>query len=224
MPAISGDWLEAIEEEFHKPYYAELYKFVKEEYSNYRVYPPSDEIFNALHLTPLKKVKAVILGQDPYHNEHQAHGLSFSVMPDVPQKNIPPSLQNIYKELHEDLGCYIPDNGYLKKWAEEGVLMLNTVLTVRAHSPASHQGHGWEQFTDAVIRAVEGEKRPIVYMLWGKPAKMKASMITNPDHLVLTAAHPSPFSAYRGFFGCRHFSKCNEYLSSHGLEPIDWQI
>ncbi len=224
MPAINGDWLEAVGEEFQKPYYAELYKFVKEEYSKYVIYPPSGDIFNALHLTPLKKVKAVILGQDPYHNEHQAHGLSFSVMPDVAKKDIPPSLQNIYKELNEDLGCYIPDNGYLKKWAEEGVLMLNTVLTVRAHSPASHQGHGWEKFTDAVIRAVETEDRPIVYMLWGRPAKMKASMIKNPNHLVLTAAHPSPLSAYKGFFGCRHFSKANQFLTEHGSEPIDWQI
>ncbi len=224
MPAISGDWLEAVGEEFKKPYYSELYKFVKEEYSKYVIYPPSGDIFNALHLTPLKKVKAVILGQDPYHNEHQAHGLSFSVMPDVPKKDIPPSLQNIYKELNEDLGCYIPDNGYLKKWAEEGVLMLNTVLTVRAHAAASHQGHGWEEFTDAVIRAVEAEDRPIVYMLWGRPAKMKASMINNPNHLVLTAAHPSPLSAYKGFFGCRHFSKANQFLTEHGAEPIDWQI
>ncbi len=224
MSAISNDWLEAISDEFTKPYYKELYKFVKEEYSTHVIYPPSDDIFNAMHLTPLKKVKAVILGQDPYHNEHQAHGLSFSVLPDVLPKDIPPSLKNIYKELHEDLGCTIPNNGYLKKWAEQGVLMLNTVLTVRAHEAGSHQRHGWEQFTDAIIRAVEAQDRPIVYMLWGRPAQAKADMITNPDHLVLKAAHPSPLSASRGFFGCRHFSACNNYLVKNGEKAIDWQI
>ncbi|MCR5526248.1 MAG: uracil-DNA glycosylase [Lachnospiraceae bacterium] len=224
MSAISNDWLEAVSAEFKKPYYSQLFEFVKKEYSTHVIYPPSGDIFNALHLTELHKVKAVILGQDPYHNEHQAHGLSFSVLPDVKKKDIPPSLQNIYKELHEDLGCKIPDNGYLIKWAREGVLMLNTVLTVRAHEAGSHQNHGWEQFTDAIIRAVETQDRPIVYMLWGRPAQSKASMITNPNHLVLKAAHPSPLSAYRGFFGCRHFSKCNQFLTEHGVEPIDWQI
>ncbi|SFL46113.1 Uracil-DNA glycosylase [Lachnospiraceae bacterium KH1T2] len=224
MSAISNDWLPAVSEEFKKPYYTQLFEFVKNEYSTHVIYPPSGDIFNALHLTELHKVKAVILGQDPYHNEHQAHGLSFSVLPDVKKKDIPPSLQNIYKELHEDLGCKIPDNGYLIKWAKEGVLMLNTVLTVRAHEAGSHQNHGWEQFTDAIIRAVESQDRPIVYMLWGRPAQSKASMITNPKHLVLKAAHPSPLSAYRGFFGCRHFSKCNQFLTEHGVEPIDWQI
>ena len=152
MGAIQNDWLQAVGEEFRKPYYKELYNFVKEEYSTRVIYPPADDIFNALHLTPLKEVKVVILGQDPYHNEHQAHGLSFSVLPD--QREIPPSLQNIYKELHDDLGCYIPDNGYLEKWARQGVLMLNTVLTVRAHQANSHQGHGWEQFTDAILEVV----------------------------------------------------------------------
>ena len=158
MGAIQNDWLQAVGEEFRKPYYKELYNFVKEEYSTRVIYPPADDIFNALHLTPLKEVKVVILGQDPYHNEHQAHGLSFSVLPD--QREIPPSLQNIYKELHDDLGCYIPDNGYLEKWARQGVLMLNTVLTVRAHQANSHQGHGWEQFTDAILEAVNQEDRP----------------------------------------------------------------
>ena len=222
MGAIQNDWLQAVGEEFRKPYYKELYNFVKEEYSTRVIYPPADDIFNALHLTPLKEVKVVILGQDPYHNEHQAHGLSFSVLPD--QREIPPSLQNIYKELHDDLGCYIPDNGYLEKWARQGVLMLNTVLTVRAHQANSHQGHGWEQFTDAILEAVNQEDRPIVYLLWGRPAQSKIPMLTNPKHLILKAPHPSPLSAYRGFFGCRHFSQANAFLESHGAAPIDWQI
>ena len=222
MGAIQNDWLQAVGGEFRKPYYKELYDFVKEEYSTRVIYPPADYIFNALHLTPLKEVKVVILGQDPYHNEHQAHGLSFSVLPD--QREIPPSLQNIYKELHDDLGCYIPDNGYLEKWARQGVLMLNTVLTVRAHQANSHQGHGWEQFTDAILEAVNQEDRPIVYLLWGRPAQSKIPMLTNPKHLILKAPHPSPLSAYRGFFGCRHFSQTNAFLESHGAAPIDWQI
>ena len=222
MGAIQNDWLQAVGGEFRKPYYKELYDFVKEEYSTRVIYPPADDIFNALHLTPLKEVKVVILGQDPYHNEHQAHGLSFSVLPD--QREIPPSLQNIYKELHDDLGCYIPDNGYLEKWARQGVLMLNTVLTVRAHQANSHQGHGWEQFTDAILEAVNQEDRPIVYLLWGRPAQSKIPMLTNPKHLILKAPHPSPLSAYRGFFGCRHFSQTNAFLESHGVVPIDWQI
>ena len=222
MGAIQNDWLQAVGGEFRKPYYKQLYEFVKEEYSTRVIYPPADDIFNALHLTPLKEVKVVILGQDPYHNEHQAHGLSFSVLPD--QREIPPSLQNIYKELHDDLGCYIPDNGYLEKWARQGVLMLNTVLTVRAHQANSHQGHGWEQFTDAILEAVNKEDRPIVYLLWGRPAQSKIPMLTNPKHLILKAPHPSPLSAYRGFFGCRHFSQANAFLESHGAAPIDWQI
>ena len=222
MGAIQNDWLQAVGGEFRKPYYKELYDFVKEEYSTRVIYPPADDIFNALHLTPLKEVKVVILGQVPYHNEHQAHGLSFSVLPD--QREITPSLQNIYKELHDDLGCYIPDNGYLEKWARQGVLMLNTVLTVRAHQANSHQGHGWEQFTDAILEAVNQEDRPIVYLLWGRPAQSKIPMLTNPKHLILKAPHPSPLSAYRGFFGCRHFSQTNAFLESHGAVPIDWQI
>lgn len=222
MAMISNDWLDSIQGEFKKPYYSELYKFVREEYSRARIYPPAEDIFNAFHFTPLSKVKVLLLGQDPYHNEHQAHGLSFSVLPDQPE--IPPSLQNIYKELQDDCGCYIPDNGYLKKWADQGVLLLNTVLTVRAHQANSHQGKGWENFTDAVIEAVNAQDRPIVYFLWGRPAQMKEKMLTNPKHLVLKAPHPSPLSAYRGFFGCRHFSQANEFLNANGIEPIDWQI
>ena len=222
MAMISNDWLPALKEEFSKDYYKRLFEFVKEEYSTHVIYPPSEDIFNALHLTPLKNVKVLILGQDPYHNEHQAHGLSFSVLPE--QKDIPPSLQNIYKELHDDLNCDIPNNGYLKKWADQGVLMLNTVLTVRAHQANSHQGKGWEQFTDAIIQAVNAQDRPVVYLLWGRPAQTKIPMLTNPRHLILKAPHPSPLSAYRGFFGCRHFSQANAFLQEHGIEPIDWQI
>ena len=213
MSMLDGEWAKAVGDEFRKPYYRDLYNFVKDEYSNHIIYPPAEDIFNAMHFTPLDKVKVLILGQDPYHNVNQAHGLSFSVLPS--QKDIPPSLQNIYKELHDDLGCVIPDNGYLKKWADQGVLLLNTVLTVRAHQANSHQGHGWEQFTDAVIRAVNEQERP---------AQSKIPMLTNPKHLILKAPHPSPLSAYRGFFGCRHFSQANEFLQSHGIKPIDWQI
>lgn len=221
MGAIEGKWAEALKEEFRKPYYTDLYKFIKEEYSSHVVYPPSEDIFNALHLTDLKDIKVVILGQDPYHEPGQAHGLCFSVRPEV---DIPPSLVNIYKELHDDLGCKIPDNGYLVHWAEQGVLLLNTLLTVRAHQAFSHRGKGWENFTDAIIKAVNKEDRPIVYMLWGSPAQKKADMLDNPKHLILKAPHPSPLSAYRGFFGCRHFSKCNEFLEKNGIDPIDWQI
>ncbi len=222
MAMIDNDWLPAVEAEFKKPYYKDLYQFVRKEYETHQVFPPAEDIFNAFHFTPLKNVKVLLLGQDPYHNVHQAHGLSFSVPTD--QKEIPPSLQNIYKELQADLGCYIPNNGYLKKWADQGVLLLNTVLTVRAHAPASHQGRGWEQFTDAIIRAVNEQDRPIVYMLWGKPAQSKIPMLTNPKHLILKAPHPSPLSAYRGFFGCKHFSQANAFLEENGIEPIDWQI
>lgn len=222
MGAIANDWLPSIEGEFRKPYYKELYQFVKEEYSKHVVYPPSDDIFNALHLTPLKEVKVLILGQDPYINEHEAHGLCFSVLPE--QKKLPPSLQNIYKELNADLGCEIPNNGYLKKWAQQGVLLLNTVLTVRAHESNSHKGKGWENFTDAIIRAVNEQDRPIVYMLWGSHAQQKIPMLNNPKHLILKAPHPSPLSAHRGFFGCKHFSQANEFLEKNGIEPIDWQI
>lgn len=221
MGMIDNDWLPAIDNEFRKPYYKELYSFVKDEYSKCIVYPPSEDIFNAFHLTPLSKVKVLILGQDPYHEPNQAHGLCFSVKPGT---QIPPSLVNIYKELNSDLGLKIPNNGYLTKWAEQGVLLLNTVLTVRAHEANSHQGKGWEVFTDAIINAINAQDRPIVYMLWGSPAQRKIPMLTNPKHLVLKAPHPSPLSAYRGFFGCKHFSQCNEFLVKNGMEPIDWQI
>ncbi len=221
MSAIDGEWARALAPEFKKEYYRKLYEFVLKEYKENVVYPPSDEIFSAFHMTPLESVKCVIIGQDPYHEPGQAHGLSFSVKPGV---RIPPSLLNIYKELQTELGCYIPDNGYLVKWAEQGVLLLNSVLTVRAHAAASHRGMGWEQFTDAVIRQTNELETPIVYMLWGSFARSKKSMLTNPRHLVLEAAHPSPLSAYNGFFGCGHFSKANEFLEENGASPIDWQI
>lgn len=221
MGAIANDWAEYLKPEFSKPYYKSLYERVKDEYSRYQIFPPADDIFNAFHFTPLKDVKVVILGQDPYHNVGQAHGLCFSVKPDV---EIPPSLVNIYKELNEDLGCYVPNNGYLTKWATQGVMMLNTVLTVRAHEANSHRDIGWEKFTDAAIRVLNEVDRPIVYLLWGSPAQKKAAMLNNPKHLILKAPHPSPLSAYRGFFGCRHFSQTNEFLVANGQKPIDWQI
>lgn len=221
MSMITNDWLSELSPEFKKPYYAKLYQFVREEYNKYQVFPPADDIFNAFHFTPLSQVKVVIIGQDPYHNVGQAHGLCFSVKPDV---EIPPSLVNIYQELHDDLGCRIPNNGYLVKWAKQGVLMLNTVLTVRAHMANSHRGKGWEEFTDAAIRALNKQDRPIVFILWGRPAQMKRSMLNNPHHLILEAPHPSPLSAYRGFFGSKPFSQTNDFLVKNGLMPIDWQI
>ena len=221
MGAIANDWLEPLAPEFKKPYYAKLYKTIREEYTTRQIFPDSQDIFNAFSLTPLSEVKVVILGQDPYHNVGQAHGLCFSVKPEV---EIPPSLVNIYQELQSDLGCYIPDNGYLVKWAKQGVLLLNTVLTVRAHEANSHRGIGWEEFTDAAIRILNEQDRPIVFMLWGRPAQMKKTMLNNPKHLVLEAPHPSPLSAYRGFFGCRHFSRANAFLEDHGIAPVDWQI
>lgn len=221
MGAIANDWLDVIGDEFSKPYYASLYKFVKEEYSRYVIYPPSNDIFNAYHYTPYSNVKVVIIGQDPYHGPDQAHGLCFSVKKEV---DIPPSLVNIYKELESDLGCYIPNNGYLEKWAKQGVLMLNSVLTVRAGNAFSHSGHGWEQFTDATIKAVNKIDRPVVYILWGAPARKKKEMLNNPRHLVIESPHPSPLSAYRGFFGSRPFSRTNEFLEANGVEPVDWQI
>ncbi len=221
MPPITNDWADALRPEFRKDYYKKLLKFVGYEYATTTIYPPSDDLLNAFHMTPLADVKVVIIGQDPYHEPNQAHGLSFSVKPGV---EIPPSLQNIYKELHDDCGCYIPNNGYLVKWAEQGVLLLNAVLTVRAHQAASHRGKGWEEFTDAAIRLVNEVDRPIVYMLWGSFARSKKEMLDNPKHLILEAPHPSPLSAYRGFFGCRHFSRANKFLEEHGATPIDWQI
>lgn len=221
MPPISGSWEKALKGEFSKDYYKKLFVKIQEEYQTRTIYPPADDIFNAFHFTPLEEVKVVILGQDPYHEPGQAHGLCFSVKPQVP---IPPSLVNIYKELEDDLGCYIPNNGYLEKWARQGVLMLNTVLTVRAHQANSHKDLGWEQFTDAAIRVLAEQDRPMVFVLWGKPAQRKKEMIHNPKHLILESLHPSPLSAYRGFFGSRPFSRINAYLEQNGLEPIDWQI
>ena len=194
MAPLSGEWLEALKGEFAKPYYKKLFETVNQEYKTRLIFPPAQDIFNAFHLTPLKEVKVVILGQDPYHNNGQAHGLSFSVQKGV---DIPPSLVNIYQELHDDLGCYIPNNGYLVKWAKQGVMMLNTVLTVRAHAANSHHGIGWEEFTDAAIMALNGQDRPIVFILWGSPAQRKAQILTNPNHLILKAPHPSPLSAAR---------------------------
>jgi len=221
LGAINNDWLEAVGSEFNEPYYTELYQYVKTEYNKYIVYPKANDIFNAFHFTPLHEVKVVILGQDPYHNEGQAHGLCFSVQPEV---EIPPSLSNIYKEIKDDVGCFVPNNGYLEKWARQGVLLLNTVLTVRAHQANSHQGKGWERFTDAVIQAVNVQDRPIVFLLWGRPAQTKRGMLDNPKHLILEAPHPSPLSAYRGFYGSKPFSKINEFLIHNEIEPIDWQI
>ncbi|MGP1433274.1 MAG: uracil-DNA glycosylase [Catonella sp.] len=221
MSKVTNDWLPVVEEEADKEYYQRLYLFLREEYSTHIVYPPSDDIFNALHLTPLSQVKVVILGQDPYHEPGQAEGLSFSVPLGC---QIPPSLQNIYKEINSELGCYIPRHGSLRKWAKQGVLLLNTLLTVRAHSAFSHQGKGWENFTDALIKAVNKEDRPIVYLLWGRAARDKKKMLDNPKHLILESAHPSPLSAHRGFMGNGHFKKANEFLIKNGAEPIDWQI
>lgn len=221
MGMIQNDWLEPLKPEFKKPYYEKLYATVKEEYNTRLIFPPADDIFNAFDFTPLSQVKVVILGQDPYHGDGQAHGLCFSVKPDV---DVPPSLVNIYKELQSDLGCYIPNHGYLEKWAKQGVLLLNTVLTVRAHQANSHRGIGWEEFTDAAIRILNEQDRPIVFLLWGKPAQSKKTMLHNPKHLILTAPHPSPLSAHRGFFGCKHFSQTNAFLKENGMKEIDWQI
>jgi uracil-DNA glycosylase len=221
MNRITNDWKDILSTEFNKSYFKELEKYVLKEYETNQVFPKNEDIFTALNLTPKNEVKVVILGQDPYHNEEQAHGLCFSVKPVV---DIPPSLANIYKELKEDLGCYIPDNGYLVKWAKQGVLMLNTVLTVRAHEPNSHRNKGWETFTDNIIKEVNSLDKPVVFILWGKPASLKKKMLTNPKHLILEAPHPSPLSSYRGFFGSKPFSKTNNFLLENGISPIDWQI
>ena len=218
---ITGGWEAALRGEFRKPYYRSLYEKVRQEYETRTVYPPAEDLFQAFALTPLEQVKVVILGQDPYHEPGQAHGLCFSVRPGV---EIPPSLVNVFQELKTDLGCAPPESGYLEKWARQGVFLLNTVLTVRAHQAASHRGIGWEQFTDAAIRALNAQDRPLVFMLWGRHAGEKRALLNNPRHLVLTAPHPSPLSAYRGFFGCRHFSRCNEFLAAQGETPIDWQL
>ena len=222
MAAIANDWLVPMSGEFKKPYYRKLYETVKSEYETKEVYPAPDDIFNAFAFTPLSKVKVVILGQDPYHEPGQAHGLSFSVRKGVAP---PPSLVNIFKEIKDDVGI---DNtgkhGELTNWAKHGVLLLNTVLTVRAGQANSHKGKGWEQFTDDVIRLLDQREEPVVFLLWGNNAKAKRALIQHPQHLVLTAAHPSPLSAYHGFFGCKHFSKCNAFLEAHGIDPIDWDL
>ena len=221
MAMIDNDWLPALAPEFRKPYYKKLYEFIKEEYNTKQVFPPAEDIFNAFHLTPLSKVKVVILGQDPYHDVGQAHGLCFSVRPGI---ETPRSLVNIYKELHDDLGCKIPNNGYLEKWAKQGVLMLNTLLTVQAHQAFSHKGKGWEEFTDAAIKVLNEQDRPMVFILWGRPAQQKKEFLNNPKHLIIESAHPSPLSASRGFFGSRPFSRANLFLEENGMAPIDWQI
>ena len=221
MAMITGGWEEALRGEFRQPYYRSLYESIRKEYETKTIYPPSKDLFQAFALTPLERVKAVILGQDPYHEPGQAHGLCFSVKPGV---EIPPSLVNIFQELQADLGCTPPESGCLEGWARQGVFLLNTVLTVRAHQAASHRGLGWEQFTDAAIRVLNSQDRPIVFMLWGRHAGEKARLLDNPRHLVLTAPHPSPLSAYRGFFGCRHFSRCNDFLAEQGEERINWQL
>ena len=223
MVEIGNDWDDVLAGEFDKEYYRKLRQFLISEYRNGTVYPDMNDIFNALKYTPYSKVRAVILGQDPYHEPGQAHGMAFSVKPGVEQ---PPSLVNIFKELQEDLGIPRPpkDNGYLVPWAEQGVLLLNTVLTVRAHEANSHQNHGWEIFTDRVISLLNEREQPMVFILWGGKAKAKEALITNSRHLVITGAHPSPLSAYNGFFGGRYFSRTNEFLSDNGEGKIDWEI
>ena len=216
-----NDWAQLLDDELKQPYYLELRQFLIGEYRTQKIFPNMYDIFNALHFTPYAATKVVILGQDPYHEPGQAHGLSFSVLPNVPP---PPSLLNIFKELRDDLGCFMPNNGCLKPWADQGVLLLNTVLTVRAHAANSHRGHGWELFTDKIIRLLNEHERPIAFILWGRPARSKKSMITNPRHLIVESAHPSPLSASGGFFGSRPFSRVNKFLESVGETPIDWQI
>jgi uracil-DNA glycosylase len=221
MAILKNDWAPLLEQEFSKPYYLQLRKFLIEEYRTRTIYPDMYDIYAALHLTSFSQVKAVILGQDPYHGPGQAHGLSFSVKPGIP---IPPSLQNIYKELHDDLGCPIPNHGYLQKWAEQGVLLLNAVLTVRAGIPNSHRGKGWEIFTNKVISVLNEREQPVVFILWGKNAQEKLELIDTSKHFIIQSAHPSPFSAHRGFFGSRPFSKANAFLKKIGVEEIDWRI
>lgn len=216
-----NDWQELLAAELNEQYYQELRKFLIEEYRTKEIFPNMYDIFNALHFTSYADTKVVILGQDPYHEPGQAHGLSFSVLPDVPP---PPSLMNIFKELRDDLGCFIPNNGCLKSWAEQGVLLLNAVLTVRAHAANSHKGRGWEMFTDKIIRLLNDHERPLAFVLWGRPARLKKNMITNPRHLIIESAHPSPLSASGGFFGSRPFSRVNQFLESVGETPINWQI
>ncbi|MEW9095870.1 MAG: uracil-DNA glycosylase [Clostridiaceae bacterium] len=221
MKILKNDWQNLLEDEFKKDYYLKLRKFLINEYKTRTIYPDMYDIFNALHYTQYKDVKVVILGQDPYHGPNQAHGLSFSVKPGVPA---PPSLMNIYKELNSDLGCFIPNNGYLKKWTDQGVLLLNTVLTVRGGQANSHKDMGWEHFTDKVISLLNHREDPIVFILWGNNAQSKLNIINNSRHYIIKSTHPSPLSAHRGFLGSKPFSKANNFLTSIGKEPIDWQI
>ena len=219
MVHIGNDWDEILEDEFKSDYYLSLREFLKAEYSTARVYPPMGDLFNALRYTSRKDTKVVILGQDPYHGAGQAHGLCFSVKNGVPH---PPSLKNIFKELYDEYGIPAPVSGELVGWAKQGVLLLNATLSVRESKPLSHKGRGWETLTDAIIKKVNEKKEPAVFLLWGGNARAKKALITNPLHLVLECAHPSPLSAYAGFFGCGHFKKANEFLTSHGINPIDW--
>ena len=221
MVNIGNDWDEVLKEDFTNDSYKKLRIFLKEEYSSRTIYPGMYDIFNALKYTPYSSVKVVIIGQDPYHGPNQAHGLSFSVKQGVPP---PPSLQNIFKEINTDLGLPVPNHGCLENWAKQGVLLLNAVLTVRAGQANSHKGQGWELLTDSIIKHLNERDTPMVFLLWGANAGAKSSLITNPSHLVLKCAHPSPLSAYNGFFGCRHFSKANKYLSACGLKEIDWRL
>jgi uracil-DNA glycosylase len=221
MVHIGNDWDEILSAEFEKDYYLKLRDFLIREYRSATVYPEMGDIFNALKFTAFQDVKVVILGQDPYHEPGQAHGMAFSVKPGVTP---PPSLVNIFKELKEDLGTSVPDTGYLVPWAEQGVLLLNTVLTVRAHEANSHRGKGWEVLTDRIIELLNEREDPVVFILWGRNAREKKDLITSDRHLVLEGAHPSPLSAYNGFFGGRYFSKANGFLETHGKEPVDWSL
>lgn len=221
MVNLGNDWDELLKDEFQKEYYFNLRQFLKREYRTKIIYPDMYKIFEALKLTSYEDTKVVILGQDPYHGENQAHGLAFSVQERV---QIPPSLVNIYKELSNDLGCYIPNNGYLVPWAKQGVLLLNTSLTVIANRANSHRNKGWEVLTDTIIQILNKKDAPVVYLLWGNNAKEKMKYLTNPKHLALTSVHPSPLSANRGFFGCKHFSKANKFLRENGVSEINWQI
>ena len=218
---IHNTWWPFLQEEWKQPYFQQLSAFLHEAYATKTIFPPKAKVFSAFEVCDYPDVKVVILGQDPYHEVNQAHGMCFSVNPGV---KVPPSLQNIFKELHRDLGCKIPNNGYLLKWARQGVLMLNSVLTVQKDKPASHQGKGWEIFTDRIIEEINNKNTPVVFLLWGNFAKQKASLITNEKHLVLTSSHPSPFSVRYGFDGCSHFSKTNKFLIQNNMTPIDWQI
>lgn len=218
---INKSWDEFLNREFEQDYFRKLSAFLKQEYAEKTIYPPKQEVFSAFYYTDLDKVKVVILGQDPYHEPNQACGMCFAVKPGNP---LPKSLINIYREIHDDLGLNMSTNGYLVKWATQGVLLINTVLTVERGKANSHKGRGWEEFTDHVIQLLNRQDQPIVFLLWGNNARAKMSLLNNPRHLVLTAAHPSPLSAYNGFFGCRHFSRTNEFLIKNGVKPIDWKM